>query len=105
MEATAAPGWWADFGSTSPTLDEYLERWLALCAQRGLAPTTVASYRATALRRTGELGSRRLAEIGPADLDIFYAHLLRAGRVHGEGGLSARSVRYLHTILGRALGD
>ena len=34
--------------------------------------------RATVLRRTGELGSKGLSELRPSDLDVFYAHLLRA---------------------------
>jgi integrase len=105
VKATEPTAWWADFGGRSPTLDQYLERWLELCLQRGLRATTVASYRATVLRRTGELGSSELSAIRAADLDVFYAHLLRAGRVYGKGGLSARSVRYLHAILNRALSD
>ncbi len=38
-------------------------------------------------------------------MDALYAKLLREGRSDGKGGLSARSVRYTHTVLRRAFKD
>ena len=102
---TTRTGRWERLFRRSLLLDEYLEQWFDLCEQRGLRSATIASYRATALRNTGALGSRRLSAITTGDLDGLYLHLLRAGRKDGLGGLSARTVRYFHSILSRALND
>jgi integrase len=47
----------------------------------------------------------RLQKLHAVQLNKLYAHLLDEGRMDGEGGLSARTVRYVHTILRRALKD
>jgi integrase len=39
------------------------------------------------------------------DLDGLYARLITSGRRDGAGGLSLRTVRYIHTIMRKALGD
>lgn len=51
--------------------------------------------------------TRQLAPLDAADLDRLYLHLLTGGRAdHAAGqGLSPRTVRYVATILGRALKD
>ncbi len=41
----------------------------------------------------------------PAALNAFYADLATSGRADGRGGLSARTVRYIHTILRKSLKD
>jgi len=51
------------------------------------------------------LGSLRLDEIGPADLNAFYAELLESGKVSGRGGLAPNSVRHVHVALHRAFRD
>jgi hypothetical protein len=45
-----------------------------------------------------DLGERALASVTAHDLNQLYGQLLREGRRDGGGGLSARTVRYLHTI-------
>ncbi len=52
------------------------------------------------------LGGVRLEAVDTGMLNRFYAELLDHGRLDGKpGGLSRQSVRYIHTVLGRALGD
>lgn len=51
------------------------------------------------------VGKLRLQQLGAAHLNRLYAALLREGRVRGEGGLSATSVRRVHSILRVALND
>jgi integrase len=51
------------------------------------------------------LGELALAELNADALNILYARLLREGRRDGRGGLSPRTVRYLHTLLNRACVD
>jgi integrase len=91
------------------TLGDYLtERWLP--AQRSqLKDTTYHSYESNLrLHVLPNLGNVALAKLAPEDLDTLYARLLEAGRrnASGEGpGLSPASVRYIHRILRKALGD
>jgi len=75
-----------------------MDEWLELCTVRGLRATTVASYRTmVALHVEGALAATPLEKVTPHELNELYGRLLRDGRRSG-GGLSARTVRYLHTI-------
>ncbi|MGD0747720.1 MAG: tyrosine-type recombinase/integrase [Acidimicrobiales bacterium] len=86
------------------TLAEYLDSWTAGLPTR-LRPSTVDGYKRTLLYVPPGLGARRLDRVTAADLDGLYADLLASGLRQREGGLSARTVRYLHTILHKALAD
>jgi integrase len=89
-----------------PTLGEYLETWLDLCQTRGLRAATIASYRATLRLHVSErLLATRIDRVTSQALNDLYGYLLRSGRKHGEGGLSARTVRYVYTLLRRAYAD
>jgi integrase len=46
-----------------------------------------------------------LDRIDARDLDGLYDRLLTRGRRDGKGGLSPRTVRYVHTVLSRAFAD
>jgi integrase len=50
-----------------------------------------------------QLGQLALQQLTPGHLNKFYADLLTDGRSDGRGALSPRTVRYVHTILRRAL--
>ena len=87
------------------TLAAYFERWLDVQRTR-LKPSTHESYAAVLRGRVvPELGSTPLERVTTADVDALYAKLLREGRADGKGGLSARSVRYTHTVMRRAFRD
>jgi integrase len=84
------------------------ERWLP--SQRSqLKASTFHSYRRTIeLHVLPMLGNVPLARLAPEDLDTLYARLLESGRRNTSGnspGLSPASVRYVHRILRKALGD
>jgi integrase len=51
------------------------------------------------------LGNVPLQRLTPEDLDGFYGQLLSGGRRDGRGGLSHKTVRYIHGILHKALAD
>ena len=51
------------------------------------------------------LGGRNLRDIGPSQLNALYADLLSSGRRNGAGGLSPKTVRYIHTIIHKSLSD
>lgn len=94
-----------DCGSNC-TLGDWLEEWLTLCHVRGLRPTTVQGYRRVldlylpvALRETA------LGDVQPQQLNALYGQLLTSGRHYGTGGLSARTVRYVHAAVNKALAD
>ncbi len=88
------------------TLDQWLDRWLGRCETRGLRPSTIDSYRTILRLHVGEsLRTAAMTAVTPDDLNLLYRRLLASGRRNGNGGLSARTVRYLHTILNRALAD
>jgi integrase len=86
-------------------LGEYLETWLDGLR---LAPSTVASYRKNIrLHVIPYIGGLPLASLTPKRLAALYRLLEASGRAdHRRGeGLSARTVRYVATILHAALGE
>ena len=84
-------------------LGDYLTTWLNGLQ---LAPQTTASYRKNVrLHITPYLGTLQLAAITPVGLTAHYRMLETSGRADGQGGLSPRTVRYVHTIVSAALRD
>jgi integrase len=89
------------------TLGEYLlERWLP-SRKPALRPSTYdRSLGNIRLHIAPALGHVRLQQLTVDHLDQFYASQLSEGNRSGvRAGLSPKSVRYLHTILHRALRD
>jgi hypothetical protein len=83
---------------------EYADQWLA---GMRIGPSTRASYaKNLRLHVKPKIGDVPLAKITPAILDALYRELETSGRADGrDGGLSARTTRYVHTIIGRSLRD
>lgn len=98
-------------GHTTPSdrisLGEYLtEKWLPI--QRAqLRPSTFDSYRRNIENHVvPNLGRIPLHKLAPEDLDTFYARLLTEGKLNGDGGgLSPKTVRYIHLTINKALKD
>lgn len=89
------------------TLAEYLEqRWLA-SKKAQLRASTFDSYRRNIKNHVvPAIGAVPLQRLTPEHLDAFYADLLTSGRRNGNGGgLSVKTVRYIHTMLHKALAD
>jgi integrase len=89
------------------TVGQFLtDEWLPSLTTRGLRPTTLRGYRLlTEKHLIPRLGAVPLQKLTPADLNRTYSDLLTDGRIVGEGGLSARTVRYCHMLMRKALGD
>jgi integrase len=71
-----------------------------------LSPSTVASYRKNVrLHVIPYIGDVPLSRLTSTRLTTLYRELEAGGRRDGRGGkgLSARTVRYIHTIIGKAL--
>lgn len=88
-------------------LGEYLAAWMDSLETSGRSPATVSSYRHTLrLHVVPYLGDVQLQALEAVDLDRLYRRLLESGRRNGAGGgLSRRTVRYVHIIVSAALSD
>jgi hypothetical protein len=95
-------------GYVAPTrqlIGDYLPEWLA-AVRSSLRPATYESYERNIRQHLiPKVGHVWLDQLTPDRLAAVYAELHRTGRLDGAGGLSPRSIRYLNTILGKALGD
>ncbi|HRE00398.1 MAG TPA: site-specific integrase, partial [Ilumatobacteraceae bacterium] len=89
------------------TLGDYLiERWLPT-KRAQLRFSTFDSYTRNVRNHVvPRIGNIPLQKLTPEDLDQFYATLLTEGKLNGKkGGLSVKTVRYIHTIIRKALAD
>jgi hypothetical protein len=91
---------------TKQTLNEFTREWLAPIKPT-IRPSTHYSYsRNLQLHVLPQLGSVQLRRLDAGMLNQLYAALLAGGRKnYAGGGLTPRSVRYIHTILHRAYRD
>lgn len=88
------------------TVGGYLTDWMESLPASGRGVATVSSYRHNLrLHVVPDLGGVQLQELTAVDLDRLYRKLLASGRKKGTGGLSNRTVRYVHTVLSAALTD
>jgi integrase len=99
------------------TLGDYLlERWLPVQESRLRRSTYDAYRRNIELHVIPALGRRKLDQLTPDDIDLFYAALLKNGSKKrsssraGTGksqpkGLSPKSVHNIHVMLNKALSD
>lgn len=87
------------------TYGAFLADWLPAIRDT-VRPSTWESYERLCRRHlVPRLGHLPLQQFGPEHLNRAYADLRQGGRLDGSGGLSVRSVRYLHTIVHRSLRD
>ncbi|WP_137726592.1 site-specific integrase [Prescottella subtropica] len=95
----------SNLGCFKLTVERYLKQWLDGLRLR---PGTIANYQRTIrLHVTPYIGDVRLDQLTGARLSTMYRQLetdgFRRGTKAGEQGLSARTVRYVHTIVSAAL--
>ena len=88
------------------TVREYVEEWLAAIAPTVRLSTHYSYGRNLRLHVVPRIGSAQLAAVDAGTLNRVYAALLADERKdHDGGGLSPRTVRYIHTIIHGALRD
>lgn len=82
---------------SSSLLNEHLDEWLTACVKSRVSQRTYEEYESL-LRRyiRPVLGCRKLSDIRPAHVQALYSELQ-------QRGLSARTIRYTHTVLSSAL--
>ena len=86
------------------TLAEYLEKWLSDYVWPNLTPRTAEGYQYIVRSHLiPSLGQTPLTQLKPEHLQQLYSKKLTSGRSDGKGGLSKRSVQYIHVTLHKAL--
>lgn len=87
------------------TAAEWFTIWLNDYMKLSLRPTTWESYRYQVEGHIiSALGHLKLAQLQTAHIQRLYNDKLNSGRLDGkEGGLSPKSVRYIHTVIHSAL--
>ena len=91
---------------TKVTIGSFLtEEWLP-AKRTTVKPTTLASYEMHVHKHIApRIGGISLLNLGPAQLNKFYADLLEDGLRNGKGGLSPTTVRRIHSTLHKSLND
>jgi integrase len=91
--------------NSKQTVAEFMGDWLP-AIESTVRPSTLHSYaRNLKLHVLPHIGMMMLSRVDAGTLNGLYASLLSAGRRDGSGGLSPRSVRYIHSITHRAFKD
>ncbi|MBS3948385.1 MAG: tyrosine-type recombinase/integrase [Dethiobacter sp.] len=89
---------------TRTTFGEWLDKWLTGYKKGQLKAGTYESYETLVnVHIKPALGKIPMAKLQANALQAFYNEKLESGRHDGEGGLSTRTVRYLHAIIRQAL--
>lgn len=99
---------------TKITVKEWLDTWLNITIKESIKNTTWLSYEAMIrLHIIPEIGGIKLMQLQTCDLQKLYNDKLKSGRkdkqkVDGKivtkaGGLSPKTIRYIHTIISSAL--
>jgi len=85
------------------TLSEWLDQWMAN-VKGTVRPSTFRNrWNSVEKHIKPHLGSKKLSQLTPRDIQRFYEKLAAEGRWDGQGGLSSNTVRGIHTILHSAL--
>lgn len=86
------------------TLAEWLDKWLTAYKRGQLKAGTYENYETLInLHIKPALGKIPMAKLQANMLQNFYNEKLEHGRADGAGGLSTRTVRYLHVVIRQAL--
>lgn len=87
------------------TVAEWFDTWLNISMKNTLKPTTWESYKHLAGKHiVPALGHLKLIQLQTAHIQRLYNEKLKGGRLDGKsGGLSSRTVHYIHSVIHSAL--
>lgn len=86
------------------TLYEWLMIWIDMYCLGQLKPSTTVNYEAYIERHIkNTIGKVKLCDLSPLMLQRFYQEKYKNGRLDGAGGLSAKTMHNLHTMIHTAL--
>lgn len=89
---------------TKMKVSEWMDIWMQEYMKSKLRPTTYGSYEYLArIHIKPQIGEMLLKELRPEHLQKMYNEKYANGRHDEEGGLSPRSVRYIHIVIHGAL--
>lgn len=93
--------------SNKTTFTDWVESsWLPTMRSQVKASTWDSYMRNLRLHVVPRIGHRTLADVTATMLNGLYAELMESGRRNGDGGgLSAKTVRYVHATVHKVLGD
>lgn len=98
-EARRQLGAYGDVPTSSPTLADWLNRWLSEIAAKRVRPRTLDTYRHKATLITDAAGRTRLDKLTPAHVRAVHAYIT------DTRGLSSTTALQAHAILSKALKD
>lgn len=89
---------------TKMTTATYLRSWVKTYVEPNLSPTSIDGYKSNIENYIiPHIGNIPLQKLSPIHLQDMYTKLSLKGRLDGKGGLSPRSIRYIHRNLSKAL--
>ncbi len=89
---------------TKLTLEAWLEQWLKVYALPKVKQSTYTSYRAYIFKHVNpNIGKVTLKNLRVDILQEFFNERAVSGRIDGKGGLSAKTLKNMHTMLKTAL--
>jgi integrase len=89
---------------TKETFEQWLDEWLEKFVKPSVRPTTFDSYYRWIRNHVKPgLGSIKLKELRPEQIQDFYNKTLNQKKQVGEGNISPRSVKYLHILIKKSL--
>ena len=92
--------------ATRLTLREYLSKEWLPAIEATVRPSTFRSYKQhVECHICPQLGSVQLQKLSGSQINALYAKLALSGKKDGKSGLSALTIRHVHTCLHRALKD
>lgn len=84
---------------------DFARQWLK-SIRSTVRPSTHEAYRVMVEAHIiPRLGHRQVQQLTASQLNTMYADLLEGGRRNGKGGLSARTVKYVHSTVRKMLSD
>ncbi len=85
------------------TLSDWLDQWMT-SVKGTIRPSTFRNrWNSVEKHIKPHLGSKKLSQLTPRDIQRFYEKLAAEGRCDGQGGLASNTVRGIHTTLHSAL--
>lgn len=83
---------------------DFLHDWLKSYAEINVRESTFRGYERIINKQIiPHIGGLDLKKLSSIDIDRLYAYLLKEGRTDGKGGLSQKTLQYIHRVLNEAL--
>lgn len=86
------------------TLYQWMNTWLDTYARNEIRLSTLVNYEIYIHKHIQpEIGHIKLCDLNTIHLQQFYNDKLKNGKLHGEGGLSPKTLRNMHNMIHKAL--